>query len=60
MKSLLALFLAAALLAFTGNLLAEEKTYEPKENEVIYGEKNNSYTRYLLWTLRHDYRTGTW
>jgi hypothetical protein len=33
---LLALVLAVAFLVFTGNVLAAEKAYVPKDNEEIY------------------------
>ena len=46
MKSVLALFLALAFLSFTGNALAEEKTYLPKNNEEFYGTWVN--TEYYL------------
>ena len=37
MKSLLTLLLSVTLLGFTGNLLAKEKPYVPKDNEELYG-----------------------
>ena len=46
MKSLMALILAVALLAFTGNASAQEKTYIPKDNEEFYGTWVN--TEYYL------------
>ena len=37
MKSLLALILCLVLVAFSGNALAEEKAYVPKQDEELYG-----------------------
>ncbi len=37
MKLLSTLILGAALVSFTGNIFAEEKTYVAKDNEELYG-----------------------
>jgi hypothetical protein len=65
MKSLVALVLSVSLLVFTGNLLAEEKAYEPKENEEIYGTwVNEKYDDLQTGEGKHarwDYNSdGTW
>ena len=59
MKSLVALVLSVAFLTFTGNVLAEEKAYVPKENEVFYGTwVNMDYTlRAQKVVMNSD---GTW
>lgn len=59
MKSLTALILAVALLAFTWNASAEEKTYVPKDNQEFYGTWVNTeyYTAAQKVVINPD---GTW
>ena len=65
MKTLLALVLGVALLVFTGNVLAEEKAYEPEENEVLYSTWINEeydgpqprHHKHARWDIKSD---GTW
>ena len=65
MKSLVALVLTVTFLAFTGNVLAEEKAYVPKDNEEIYATwVNEKYyamqsgvQKHARWDFKSD---GTW
>jgi hypothetical protein len=59
MKSLATLILAVTLLAFTGNVSADEKTYVPKDNEEFYGTWVN--TEYYLMAQKVVINPdGTW